>query len=88
MVILEFLYNDTERKFLLSQYAETGKLEQELLLACVLEADVGLGVLACTLYLEYLADAEALVLNELSRGELCHTGSSARGVGRDEATGG
>ena len=73
---------------LLFQHAEAGKLEEELFVSRVLEADVGLGVLACTLYLEYLADAEALVLNELSRGELCHTGSSARGVGRDETTGG
>ena len=71
----------------LSQHTEAGKLEQELLLTSILEADVGLGILACAFDTEHLADAETLVLDELSGGKLCHTGGSARGVGRDEAAG-
>jgi hypothetical protein len=70
----------------LSQYAEAGKLKQELLLAGILEADVGLGVLACALDAEHLADAEALMFDELAWGELGYTGGTSRGIGRDETT--
>ena len=72
---------------LLPQYTEAGELEQQLLLTGVLETDVGLGVLACTLDAEHLADAEALVLDELTRAELGYTRSASCGVGRDEAAG-
>ena len=88
MVILEFLYNDTERNVALSQHAEAGKLEEELFLTGILEADVGLGVLACALDAEHLADAETLVLDELSGRELSHAGSSTSSIGRDETAGG
>ena len=71
----------------LPQHAEAGKLEEELLLAGILEADVGFGVLACTLDTEHLTDTEALVLDELAGAELGHTGGTARGIGRDEPTG-
>ena len=70
----------------LPQHAEAGKLEQELLLAGILEADVGLGILARTLDAEHLTDAEALVFDELAWGELGYTGGTSRGIGRDEAT--
>ena len=76
-----------DRRFPLSQYAEAGKLEEQLFLAGILEADVGLGILASTLDAEHLADAEALVLDELAWGELGHTGGTSRGIGRDEAAG-
>ena len=71
----------------LPQHAEAGELEEELLLTGILEADVGLGILACALDAEHLADAETLVLDELAGGELCHTGGSACGIGRDETAG-
>ena len=57
------------------------------LLACVLVADVGLGVLACALDTEHLAYTEALVFDELSGAELGHTRSASGGIGRDEAAG-
>ena len=82
MVILEFLYDDTERKFLLSQYAETGKLEQELFLAGILESDMCLGVFSRALHLEYLTYPKAFVLDKLPRRELCHTAGSLHSSGR------
>ena len=61
---------------MLSQHTEAGKLEQKLLLTGILEADMGLGILACALYLEYLTDAETLMLDELTGSKLRHTSSS------------
>ena len=72
---------------LLFQHAEAGKLEEELFVSRVLEADVGLGVLACTLDAEHLANTETLVLDELTGSELGHTRSTSRGIGRDKAAG-
>ena len=65
----------------LSQHAEAGKLKQELLLAGILEADVGLGILTCSLNAEHLTDTEALVLDELAGAELGHAGGTTRGIG-------
>ena len=56
-----------------SQYTEACKLEEELFFTGILEADMGLGILACTLYTEYLADTKAFVLDELTRAELGYT---------------
>ena len=42
---------------------------------------MGFGILACALNTEHLADAEALVLDELAWGELGYTGGTSRGIG-------
>ena len=66
---------------ILFQHSEAGKLEEKLFVACVLEADVGLGILTHALHLEHFTDTETLVLDELSGGELRHAGSATRSVG-------
>ena len=51
------------------EYGEFCELQQELLYACIVESDGGLGALILSIYLHYCALAEALMLYSRSYAE-------------------
>ena len=69
-----------------SYHSKAGKLEQQLFLACILEADECLGILSSTLHFDNLSYSETFVFDKLSGRELRHSRGTSTGIGRYKTT--